>query len=122
MEKDLKKITLEDIFEDPRFSTCIRMVLNGYYFRPALEKGMRYKRNAFDSLHEKGTISLDNYDNIKKAYLIVTKRIPHNNTFFPFREREAIKYIIETAVKNYYIKYIKDGHKEESGNESSNQQ
>lgn len=121
MEKDLKKITLEDIFEDPRFSTCIRMVLNEYYFRPGLPKGQRYKRTAFDSLHEKGIISLGNYDNIKNAYLIVTKRIS-NNTFFPFREREAIKYIIETAVKNFYIKYIKNGHKEESGNESSNQQ
>lgn len=79
--ENTNKNTLESIFEDPRFSTCIRMVLNEYYFRPSLEKGMRYKRSAFDSLYEKGTISLDNYDNIKKAYLIVTKRIPHNNTF-----------------------------------------
>ena len=116
MDKD---ITIEDILTDPRIDGIIRSVLGSiYYFRPKLPEGQKYKRTAFDSLNNRGIISLDHYENLKNAY----RELLNRTLKMPYREREAVKYIMEKSIQTFYIKYLSNVHKKESGNEGSNQQ
>ena len=111
-----KEITIEDILTDPRIDGIIRSVLGSiYYFRPKLPEG---PRNVFDSLNDKHIISLDHYENLKNAY----RELLNRTLKMPYRERKAVKYIIEKSIQTFYIKYLSNVHKKESGNESSNQQ
>lgn len=109
-------ITMQDIFQDSRFDEIIRDILNNNYRnRPALKEGLRYKRNGFDALHDLGIF---NPEYIKEEF----QRLLNHSSKLSSRERQTVSWIINQATTTYYHKYIKDGNKEEGGNESSNNQ
>lgn len=109
-------ITMQDIFQDSRFDKIIEDILNiNYRNRPALKEGLRYKRNGFDALHDLGIL---HPEHIREEF----QKILNHSSRLSFRERQTVYWIINQATTTYYHKYIKDGNKEEGGNESSNNQ
>lgn len=109
-------ITMQDIFQDSRFDEIIGDILNNNYRNcPAPKEGLRYKRNGFDALHDLGIL---NPEYIKGEF----QRLLNHSSKLSSRERQTISWIINQATITYYHKYIKDGNKEEGGNESSNNQ
>lgn len=105
-----------DIFSDAKFDEILRKILRiNYYDRPSPGNNLRYKRNGFDSLHDQGLLSLDK---LKEAF----QKILNKTGGYSARDRETISWIIHQAVTQYYQKYVKDGNKEESGNEGPDKQ
>lgn len=110
-------ITMQDIFQDSRFDKIIWSILNNNYYanRPVLKEGLRYKRNGFDALHDMGIFDPVH---IKEEF----QKILSHSSRLSTRERQTVSWIVNKATTTYYIKYVKDGNKEESGNESPNNQ
>lgn len=109
-------ITMQDIFQDSRFDKIIGDILNNNYSnRPALKEGLRYKRNGFDALHDRGIFDSEY---IKEEF----QRLLNHSSRLSTRERQTISWIVNQATTTYYIKYVKNGNKEESGNESPDNQ
>lgn len=107
---------MQDIFQDSKFDEIIWDILNNNYInRPAPKEGLRYKRNGFDALHDMGIFDPVH---IKKEFQKIFKHSSRLST----RERQTISWIVNKATTTYYIKYVKYGNKEESGNESPDNQ
>ena len=109
-------ITMQDIFQDSRFDKIIEDILNNNYkSRTVLKEGLKYKRNGFDALHDLGIF---NPRHIKEEF----QRLLNHSSRLSARERQTISWIINRATATYYINYVKNGNKEESGNESPDNQ
>ena len=107
---------MQDIFQDSRFDKLIRDILNNnLYNRPALKEGLKYKRNGFDALYDLGIF---NPQHIKEEF----QRLLNHSSRLSARERQTISWIVNQATTTYYINYVKNGNKEESGNESPDNQ
>lgn len=109
-------ITMQDIFQDSRFDKIIWDILNNNYTnRPVLKEGLRYKRNGFDALHDLGILDPVH---IKEEF----QKILSHSSRLSSRERQTVSWIVNKATTTYYFNYVKDGNKEKSGNESTNNQ